>query len=235
MKSASSPIRIAITQRVVFLKDRAERRDALDQAWSDFLARCGMEPVLIPNRHPDPVGFIRRMQVRGIVLSGGNNPPGAFDGYAGGDPDRDLALDIAPERDRLETLLIRDSMKTNRPVLGVCRGMQMLNLIHGGRLRPVPDHAGCRHGITPEADAAGWWPAGLEKSVNSFHGFGMTQADVAGEMKPIASWQGTVECIVHRAHLHFGIMWHPEREKDPAASDIRLFKTIFGRNEGKPC
>jgi putative glutamine amidotransferase len=65
---------IGLTQRVTVVPEYGERRDALDQRWSDFLSACGYLPVPLPNRPHTAVALAQAAGVGGILLTGGNDP-----------------------------------------------------------------------------------------------------------------------------------------------------------------
>jgi putative glutamine amidotransferase len=218
---------IGITQRVVVVAQRNERRDVLDQAWTRFLADCGMQPLPVPNALPDPVEYLRQHGARGVVLTGGGNissAMGTLDGAPAHTPP-DVA-DIAPERDAMETALLRGSVEFGWPVLGVCRGMQALNLFHGGRIAPLTGHAGVRHSLSV-AEHSGWSGPGFDSHVNSFHDFGIPPDGLGSELDVLADAEGWPEAFVHRAYPHLGIMWHPERESPFSENDQLLFRYFF--------
>src|SRR5579863_2290649 len=112
---------VAVTQRVVVDPPHGTRRDCLDQVWTKFLCRCGLLPVPIPNSVD--AALIICEHVGGIVLTGGND----LTAY-GGD---------APDRDETESALLDLAELRNLPVLGVCRGMQVIQHRFGTRLRKV--------------------------------------------------------------------------------------------------
>ena len=64
---------IAISQRVDILKDRNERRDALDQRWHDFLGACGFRALPLPNTAEAAMDLLDRMSPVGVLLPGGND------------------------------------------------------------------------------------------------------------------------------------------------------------------
>ena len=103
---------LAVTQRVAVLPDRGERRDCLDQAWSRFLSACGLLPVLMPNVTSVALELCAQTNVAGLLLTGGNDLAAV-----GGD---------APERDATENALLDMAEQQHLPVIGVCRGMQLL-------------------------------------------------------------------------------------------------------------
>jgi putative glutamine amidotransferase len=88
------------------------RRDCLDQACTKFLAACELLPVLLPNVTEAALELCDRTGIAGLVLTGGNDLAAL-----GGD---------APERDTTENALLDFAERRKLPVLGVCRGMQMI-------------------------------------------------------------------------------------------------------------
>lgn len=207
-----------ITQRNVRLPGGG-LRDCLDHDWSLFLDACGVDAVPVPTRVKDPAAFLDRLKADGVILSGGND----VSGFGGEDP--------APERDILEEALVAACVQRGMPVLGVCRGMQMLNVLHGGRVRRVPGHAGTTHPMDSIGDAAlPGLPAGFAggREANSYHHFGMTPEDLGSGLTPLAmAPDGTVEAIRHASLPLFGTMWHPERFSPPDAHDIAFIRAIL--------
>jgi putative glutamine amidotransferase len=204
--------RIAISQRVVDLPDRGERRDALDQAWAGWFAAAGFVPFPIPNRIEDPAGWCADLDVVAIVLSGGNDLahlPGA--------------AEPAPERDALERALVDHAARTATPLLGVCRGMQMMVEAWGGRIERVDGHVARPHDLVLLDDAL---PL-RHGPVNSFHGWGVPAGGTGTLLAIAAAPDGTVEAVRHPELSQAGVMWHPERAvPDPA--DAALLHALIG-------
>jgi putative glutamine amidotransferase len=226
--SPAPALLVAITQRVVPVPSRAERRDTLDQSWTAFLHACGLEVVAVPNQHCDPVAYLVGLGVRGIILSGGGNISDAV-GTLSGRPAAVMAAqtDLAPERDVTETALLRAAVEHGWPVLGVCRGMQVLNLFHGGRLAPVAGHAGTRHELSATAATGLPQVPKFDLEVNSFHDWGVPSDAVGLDLRVLATADGYAEAVVHEQLPQLGIMWHPERNRPFSATDIALFRDFF--------
>jgi gamma-glutamyl-gamma-aminobutyrate hydrolase PuuD len=196
-------MRIAISQRVDVIASRSERVDALDQRWCHFLDACGMVPQPICNSPATCVAAVAESGVGGVLLTGGNDLVSL-----GGD---------APERDATEDLLLGWCLDKRVPVVGVCRGMQVILQRFGFPLRRLSGHAGVEHEIFLED---------RQVSVNSFHHWGCTE--IADPLMRLAiARDGVIEAIRHVEMPIFGIMWHPERVGVPSALDRELFNRFY--------
>ena len=196
---------IAVSQRVVFDLKTGERRDALDQRWPQFLEQAGLFGVPVPNCEELLPSFLRRIRPRGVLLTGGNDLASL-----GGD---------APERDAVEASLIGYAKSNDLPLLGVCRGMQIIQAQFGVPLARVEGHVAPAQRIEFE---------GREIDVNSYHGFGSCES--APGLKVCGrSIDGVVKAV--RAGRMLGIMWHPERIEPARGEDLALFRGFFGAAE----
>jgi putative glutamine amidotransferase len=204
--------RVGLTQRVEDLPDRGERRDALDQAWTPFLARAGLQVVPIPNLVDDPGAFVDDLDLALVVLTGGNDLATAA-----------AAVNPAPERDETERALVEHALARGTPVLGVCRGLQLLVAHLGGPLHRVDGHVGTPHSI--EVTGAGTWPI-RTGPVSSYHDWGIGSEAVPATFDVLA-WaaDGTVEAIAHRDRPIVGVMWHPERAPEDG-TDLELVRAL---------
>lgn len=187
---------VAVSQRVAVDPRHGERRDALDQRWGHYLAACGLTPVPLPNHEAAARALVAGLPVAGLLLTGGNSLA-----EYGGD---------APERDAAELAALAEARGRGLPVLGVCRGMQVLLHAFGVALRPVPGHVG-----THSLDDG--------RTVNSFHDLGALDAGPFHVLARAAD--GVVEAIRHPTERLRAIMWHPERTQP--FEDLDLFKEMF--------
>ena len=208
--------RIGVTQRVEIIASHGERRDCLDQQWAALLEKLGYLLVPVPNGLSAPDSWLETMGLDGFILSGGNDLAHLPD-----------ASRPSPERDATETAILDYTQQHQMPVLGVCRGLQMMNVYLGGNLVAVEGHVATRHSVIPE-DGEPLFSAFSE--VNSFHDWGIAAEGLAETLLPGARCQdGTIEAARHASLPWACIMWHPEREKPFDEADLALLKTIFQR------
>lgn len=207
--------RIGITQRNDFISDRDECRDSIDQSWTLFFEKLGLDIVLVPNRLNDLLGWVDRQSIKGFVLSGGSD----IESWG-------MTNSQINPRDHTEQTLLRLAQIKALPVLGICRGMQMMNKFLGGRISPVNRHASGPHNVTSMPDNLIFQNY---KTVNSFHNWGIYETDLAANLKSLAFADDlTVEACSHEELPWYGIMWHPERDNgDNATHDSNLVSTIF--------
>jgi putative glutamine amidotransferase len=197
-------IPVAITQRVSAM-DYGERRDSLDQRWAALLGAAGLCPCAMPNDAPSAAALFAAVKPAGLLLTGGNS----LTAYGGG----------APERDSCEARLLAIAYEQGLPVLGICRGMQVLLAESGGSFVAVSNHVMPRQDVILDTGS---------RTVNSYHDWGCYEVP--------AEWQvfgrsedGVVKAIRHRRRPVIGIMWHPERIGPFAADDVELLRLHFGK------
>jgi len=216
-------MRIGLTQRVEIAAGRGERRDCLDQRWGRWLVSRGLVPIPLCNEVEDVASYVEALALDGVILTGGNDL-GSLHG----------ARDAAPERDRFERALLVAGSARRLPILGVCRGAQLLALFHRCRISPVSGHVASRHAVTrlvgeiPSAagGVARRWPARFE--VNSYHSYTISPGGPGSRLVPLAlADDGSVEAVGHVDLPQLGVLWHPEREI-PAAGDPLDVLRIFG-------
>lgn len=208
-------IRVGLTQRVEVVSAYGERRDCLDQNWTRLLGCLGLVPVPLGNAVVDVAGYVDALSLAGVVLTGGNDLAHA-----------EGACNPAPERDRFEADLLGLCRQRRLPVLGVCRGMQLINHYFDGELRLLPGHAGTRHRI--RCRELPFAAAGDSITVGSYHDHGIPSDGLGSKLRPLA-WaeDGSIEALADDSGLIHGIMWHPEREPGFADRDLRMLDAVF--------
>jgi putative glutamine amidotransferase len=161
--------------------------------------------------------------IDGLVLAGGSDiDPGSY-----GAAPHPETRGTRPERDRFELALAHAALERDMPVLGICRGMQLLNVACGGTLvQHLPDllgHDDHRH--TPgafgdhevrlqEGTLAARAVGGERSAVKSHHHQGV---DELGEGLVAVGWSDaddTIEAVELPGKAYaLGVLWHPEEDE----------------------
>ena len=149
----------------------------------------------------------------GLILCGGVDVDPARYGE-----ELDGSVDVDVKRDEVEYALIKAYLDAGKPILGICRGHQILNVYFGGSLhQDIPEVAEHRqkgedkiHGVTASPDSILGRLYGESFNVNSVHHQALK---ALGEgFRATADWQGQyVEAIEHVTLPIFSVQWHPER------------------------
>lgn len=197
--------KIAISQNVFKFTDRNETRDSLDQNWWKFLSSVSLLPVVIPNQLALAKEILAEIPIDGVILTGGND-----------------ILSVGgtnPERDETEKFLLQFCQQNALPLIGVCRGMQLIVDSFGKCPEKIENHVAKRHSVE-------FVESGTSREVNSFHNFGFFSVPSQFEVLAKASDQ-SIEAVKLVNKNIFGIMWHPERESPFSIEDQALFQRVF--------
>lgn len=160
-----------------------------------------------------------------IIIGGMDYPPSLY-----GEEAHPLTEEAHPRRSKGDYALLETALELNKPVLGICAGMQLLNIFFGGKLiqhiREYDAHFGER---SHEVRILGgrWLPQifGRERiRVNSNHHQAVDPRFLGKGLRIVAQAEdGMVEALEYESpQMVLGIQWHPERIADP-----ELSKPIF--------
>jgi putative glutamine amidotransferase len=221
---AATPVRIGLTS---YREPAAwgvwnEAADLLPASYADAIAVAGAVPLLLPPvvGLPDLAAAAEATVegLDGLLLSGGPDvEPSRYSAEA--DPHTGPAR---TQRDSWEIALTLAARRRDMPLLGVCRGMQVLAVALGGSLEQhLPDAVGSDshlptvgvHGRHPVSFAPGSRLAsviGLQTDVATYHHQAVDRLPAEGQAIGWAP-DGTVEAFeVCGAAWTFGVQWHPE-------------------------
>ena len=212
----------------------------------DAIVEAGGVPVMLPLT-TDAAAAVRLLDaVDGLVVSGGQDVDPARYGEKGEDA-RALCGELCPERDAMESIIVSSALEADLPLLGICRGLQALNVILGGTLwqdlpkqaPSVVNHHGTAPyenpvhtvGVLPGTPLAACVGEG-ELPVNSFHHQALR--DVAPGLEVMAeAADGVVEAVWRPAsRFCWAVQWHPEFSHAVDEPSRKIFSAFVGACRG---
>jgi putative glutamine amidotransferase len=203
----------------------------------ELVRAAGAEPVLL---RPESEGISLDAQLAdcgGFVVPGGGDVDPALYGE---DPNHPALYDVNPAQDQLDAAVIRYALDQRRPLLGICRGMQLLNILRGGSLHIDLAPSSVMHDAEPGEE---WGVHEVELSADSvlagvFRRDRMAVAtghhqavDRVGDGLRVAARadDGCVEAVelVADEAWTVGIQWHPEAHIPDAELRLPLFRALL--------
>jgi putative glutamine amidotransferase len=236
MTSPRSPI-IGITCSIFEVAGRP--RLGQNQTYLDALVRAGAAPLMIPYLADGILLRTVYKQVDGVLLSGGDD----IDPVHYGETRHEKCGAITPERDETELALTRWAIEDGKPLLAICRGIQVLNVALGGSLYQDIQAQ------VPGAQKHDWYPdyprnypahvveipaqtrlahlLGIASMpVNSLH-HQAVKGVASGLIVAARASDGIIEAVEAEGHpFAIGVQWHPEELAGEDVHARRLFEAL---------
>jgi putative glutamine amidotransferase len=207
----------------------------LPSAYIDAVRASGGVPILIPAGESNLSALLEILD--GILLAGG----GDIDPQIYGGRNHESVYGIDANRDRFELDLAIAALAQKIPTLGICRGLQVLNVAHGGTLIPhIPAHygesvihrleapIGCtQHQVLIEPNSLLHQALQVtETTITSWHHQAIAQVPSGWKVAATAP-DGVIEAIEHSQHpWAVAVQWHPELSPN-SVSQQSLFRAFI--------
>lgn len=205
---------IGLTMRVVNSNESGELRDAVAHDWFEYFKKFPeFNFVLLPNIGDLILETLQSNNFDGFILSGGND------------------LGEVLIRDHTEKLILDYALKFQKPVLGVCRGAQMIQSYFSGSLARIPDrkHIKANHRVKLVVDILSEKNPHSFLNVNSYHDYGILADYLCSEFTLLALSEDEkyVEAFYNGKKRLLAVMWHPERQNQDQDYVDQIFRIFF--------
>jgi putative glutamine amidotransferase len=213
---------------------------ALRQNYAEAVARAGGLPILLPHEPDQADAYLEKLD--GLIITGGafDVDPAMF-----GATSRHATVKTKDKRTAFEMAVTKGALERDKPVLGICGGQQLLNVILGGTLiQHIPDEVAEAlaheqpnprtepgHGVKVVKNTLLHRICGAEElQVNSAHH--QAAKDIgAGVVVDALAEDGVIEGIEHpKYRFCLGVQWHPEYSI--STGDTKIFDAFIKAARG---
>ena len=186
---------------IIFISSNVKKHfntyvDFLDYNWIKYFEKKNYNFYIIPNSKRNFLKISKKIKPNLIILAGGN----------------DLFQNNKYVKNRLkvEKYLINYGISKKIPILGVCRGMQLINHFFEGKISKVKGHMRKKNTIIFKQKIF----SKKYIDITSYHNYGIKKKDMASKFDALATDKNeNIEMFKHKKLNILGVMWHPEREK----------------------
>ena len=229
---------------VVVVTRRSVRKDRLidyvGELHLELLTRLRLLPVMVPVVPGTVANLVQYSRgMKGLLLVEGEDIEPSR--YKTERANLGRLEDTHPLKDEIEVRLVRQALRQRLPILGICRGSQLLNVVCGGTLHvdvqqelgtslkhiDYENYDGYRHPVTilPGTPLARWYREST-LAVNSYHHQGIRR--LARRFRPMAQAEdGLIEAYYDpAARFVVGLQFHPERMLDEHPGNLRVWKAF---------
>ena len=209
----------------------------IKKGYCEGIMKAGGMPVLLPLTTDEEILSQATSRCDGFLLSGGPD----IDPKYYGENNMVYNGEISPYRDVMEVYIVRKAIENEKPVLGICRGLQIMNAALGGTLyqdilTQMKESAPLKHSqeaprwypthdILIERNTRVWsWFEQERAGVNSFHHQAVKEVAPGFKVTSRAA-DGVIESIEHETHrFAVGVQWHPELMWQEDLKQIKIFE-----------
>lgn len=231
--------------KLLHIGTKGQSYNVLSDEYVQAIQRSGATAIIIPRLDTDNEREEMLDKLDGIVFSGGAD----IDPYHYGEEKSEACGQPVPDQDEHDLALARIALKRDIPILGICRGCQLINIVLGGNLYQDLSEVGfdalChdpdeynrwegKHGIKIDESSALYEIFSKDRvQVNSFHH--QAVKETAPDLKVVArSEDGLAEALEGRKRKDlYLVQWHPEMMATKNSDQQRVFDYFVERVNNK--
>ncbi|OBR90040.1 putative glutamine amidotransferasec [Clostridium ragsdalei P11] len=219
------------------------KRTYVNSDYVSSVTLAGASPIILPVIENEEYIFDQVKRVDGIIISGGYdvNP------ILYGEEPRKAQGFTSYELDNFNFKLIKAACSLKKPILGICRGLQIINVYFGGTLyQDLDDKDGfyikhsqdssrsfTSHTIFVKKDSILYPILGEKSMVNSFHHQGIKDLAKGFKVGSVAK-DGVIESIEKtKDNFILGVQWHPEGLAGNSEQMLEIFKKLVSVSRNK--
>lgn len=213
---------IGVTPR--FLVESGVQKQFVNTRYTTPLIARGFNVIMLTTNNPNPEEILNLCD--GFLITGGAD----LDPVHYNEANEGLSKSVESELDILDKLIVEHAKKHKKPLLGICRGEQSINVFLGGSLHQDigKDHESIKEGHKVNSLPNKYINFKESIEVNSYHHQAVKA--LAPGLEVIAKHpDGTIEAFVHTNLPIVGVQWHPEIH--PKSEETNLifdyFKSLF--------
>ncbi len=203
---------IGVTSRVLY-EDNVRKQFVNERYLKALIAR-GFNTIMLTLDNPNNEEILDLCD--GFLITGGSD----IEPFHFNEENKGESKSCDPHLDALDKAVVDYAKKTKKPLLGICRGHQAINVFLGGSLHQDigNSHTSTRHIVTSTKNAVLDFPKEFE--TNSYHHQALK--DLADGIEVIATSKddNIIEAIIHKELPIIGLQWHPEMIQDDPNSKL---------------
>lgn len=216
------------------------KRAYVNHDYIQSVINAGAIPLILPFNEDEEVTKMMLERVDGLILSGGHD----IDPTLYNEEPLLKIGEILPERDKFDSILYKNACKLKKPIFGICRGFQLINVLNGGSLyqdlsyadfvtirhNQVDNPSQATHSVDIENDTFLTDIFGNMTRVNSFHH--QIVKDLAKDFKVVAkSKDGVIEAIekIDDTNYIIATQWHPEMMSSTCSNTQKIFNNFVNK------
>lgn len=209
-------MKIGISARNIIIDQK--KKKFINQTYLDFIRQLDLIPFLIFDKKSlEEIGYL----LDGFMIIGGDDiNPLLYQ------QENKASYNVDQEIDELDFAILDYAKRSNKPVLGICRGLQVINVYFQGSLKQDIDaiHQNKKNALLKVENSL-YFPF-LNKqtiSINSYHHQGIDK--IGDNLLPSGISDGIIELIEHQKYPFIGVQFHPELMEDKG----KIFFLVFIR------